>query len=215
MRKKYNSYILLSLLICLSHIGYAQKPPKFERGSDISASIGYLPITTIYDSFLYDGCKSIYQPNSLSGIFSDGDVWLKDAYITGAINLTYTRRLKNWLEFSTTMSYMGYYSHYYNNIDNSFAYSNNSHNISFIPEARFIWLRARSIKLYTSIGIGVSYYSDESRLNTDTNVDRGIGIAAKFTPLGMRVGARKLYGFGEFSAGSTGFFLVGIGYKIN
>lgn len=209
--------VILFLLLFVCGL-YAQKDSSkvydFEQGSEVGISYGYgnLMAGRYTPNDLWYNVVNTVSGGSLS--FSD---YLKDenirrgsTYVTGIIHLTYTYRLKRWFEISGKFVYSGIYTNYYDSVlDDSSLYRHGIHTMSAVVTARLVWLNRRYVRLYSSIGVGLSTI-------VETGDDRKAytQFAADFAYFGIKAGG-KIYGFAELSAGVSGYITAGIGFNLS
>ena len=214
----------LKVLLIIAFLGIsfsvrAQEMPKnhykFETGGEISLSYGFLPSDNYYQLFRNGmGCNPSYHDETLDSYFTDGPRdQLKSVRASGAINLTYTYRFKKWLELSGTLGYSGVYEYRYANNGHSSKLRSVHNAINIIPEVRFVWFRTKHVSMYSGIGIGVRFITEKNIYDYESTIYNDMGITSKITPIAIRIGGKKLYGMAELGFGSSGIFVLGIGYK--
>ncbi len=218
----------LRISICLTILLYAfvsleGKDYEFRQGGELRFTAGLLPIdypTIIgissgsrpflgFDMFIDNvntpGNFGGY-PSSIEGFFKDNE-YMGPTYISGAYSFLYSYRFRKWFELSAALVYSGCYSSAYDKFSGEYMAPVSYHSISVMPIARFVWLNRKYIRMYSSIGLGMSvvYSEYHSALK--------VHAAAMINPIGMTVGDR-IYGILELSLGTTGLVTAGIGFKL-
>lgn len=127
---------------------------------------------------------------------------------TGGIGLSYGYRVARWFETGVSLTYAGYFQNLYNSSDGSIASRARTHYVTLMPYARFSWLNSRTVRLYSSLHLGVQWGSQQSYFDS---ADKSFFLAAQFSPFGIRVG-RRLFGYAELGIGMRGVVICGIGY---
>ena len=87
-------------------------------------------------------------------------------------------------------------------------------NISFIPTAKFDWLRKKHFGLYSKAGFGMSimYETQETKESTDFS-DTTIIPNIHLTLIGIEAGSETWRGFMEYGLGEQGIICAGLKYK--
>lgn len=202
---------------------YAQKDESrrydFKQGSEISVSYGY-------DYLNFGGGDMCYFPGnqwssfvntpfnelfSFNNYFENKGMRKGPTSVTGAINLTYTYRLKSWFELSGRLTYSGEYSDYYDGFaDDLLLYNYDIHAASVVVTARFLWLNRKYVRLYSSIGLGVRSIFETGENGNDVYFLPALDL----TYFGIKAG-KNVYGFAELSLGVSGLVSAGIGFNLS
>lgn len=180
----------------------------FYQGSDVRLTWGWLQLD--YPQFFYSGPADFswqYSDNIAEYLY-DTRYYGGNGYLTGAVGVTYSYRFRKWFELSAVAVYSGYHRSFYDKFTGDFAYRQNLCSVSIMPYVRFNWLYREWVRLYSGIGVGLSFVVDDDR----TGCEPGVAPAAAVTPFGIAVG-RNFYGLAELSLGTTGMFIVGVGYR--
>lgn len=130
--------------------------------------------------------------------------------VTGGIGISYGYRVRRWLEVGASLTYAGFYQNLYASADRNVAARERNHYVTLMPYARFSWVNRRSVRLYSSLHLGVQFSWQKWYFGQNHNWNY---LAAHFTPFGIRVG-RRLFGYGEVGIGMRGVFVLGIGYGL-
>lgn len=186
-----------------------RKEFNFWQGSELRLSWGAWPLdnTTTVNGWGHS-YPSYYRYSMIADMIASTRYYGGDAYISGAVNLTYTYRFKKWFELSGVLTYSGYYRNYYDKYTEALAFKGSDNQISIMPYVRFVWVHTNLVRLYSGAGLGVSF------LAGSWGDQRSLAVLPAFavTPIGITVGT-YVYGLAEVSIGNTGTITLGIGYK--
>ena len=219
MKTSITSLTLIFALLSLSQLVAAQKS-SFTPEHEFRLGIGAYPLA---ESLGY-----LYHNNGYMTSFGYGNAALNDyEYIsaqnytgpkkfTGSISAGYTFNVLRWLSVGATFTYAGGSSKVYDRITDQQKIKYNDNHFYLMPVIRFNYFSRPLIRLYSQIGVGLSYVSYKSQENNVTTVTyTEKGLAAQVTLFGVSVG-KQLFGFAEFlGTGVQGSLVVGIGYKFN
>lgn len=182
----------------------ARNKTPFWQGSELRLSWGYLPI----DATVFSSWEPV-DPTLTIGQYLDKTQYYGGyGRVSGAVNLAYAYRFRRWFELSGILTYSGYYRNYYDKITEKLAFRENTHSISVMPYAKFVWLYRKYVRMYSGIGLGLSIVVDKG----EDYMDTGVLPAFSLTPIGIAVGA-DVYGFADLSVGTIGCINVGLGYR--
>lgn len=155
-------------------------------------------------------------------IFNAGRFWGGDCLwypgslrATPNIGLSYMYRFHRGLSFGMTLSYSGAFQKTYYLFDDRVRAERERHTMALTPVVRFEWLRRRSVRLYSSLGLGLQYrYEREKAGGSDRNSAWDFRCRASYdvTLLGMSFG-RKFFGFWELGPSTAGAIKGGFGYR--
>lgn len=210
---RHISYIIVSavLLACAGSIADVSAGDRrdfvFMQGSELRLSWGVkqvdaLTFEPLYFSDFFNVTGSIASEIAASQYYGG------DAYVSGAVGLSYTYRFRKWFELSGLLTYSGYYRNYYDKYTDRLAFRGDNNQISVMPYVRFVWVHTNLVRLYSGIGLGVSFLMDSWNGSTSLSVLPAFAV----TPIGITVGT-YIYGLAEVTVGATGLFSIGIGYK--
>ena len=216
-----SKHILLTVIVLIFNLfyGYAQskgesKSYQFAPGSEIRIAAGMAPIdvntffgSNCYDEDIYYGRN--YASTSIGESLTHPSTYYGSTRLTGAYSASYIYRFKKWFELSGTITYSGAYRTAYYRINDQKAYCAYSHLISFLPTARFVWLRTKYVSMYSSVSLGLGI-----QVSKGTTSYNELVLAANFNPVGITVG-RKVYWFFDVALGGVGLFSTGVGYRFN
>lgn len=210
------SNIIISAVLLVAAAGStadlsARERAPFWPGSDVRLSWGWMALD--HPQMAYSGN---YHSLNLWNTYYEDIAWFLnesryiggDGYMTGAVSATYSYRFKRWLELSAVATYSGYHRSFYDKFTGDFAYRQSLCSISLMPYVRFNWLYRKWVRMYSGIGLGISVIVDKNEAVYNT----GVLPAFAVTPIGIAVG-RNFYGLAELSIGTTGLFVVGVGYR--
>lgn len=222
--------ILISLIIvCMAWGLAAQDAPSWKQElprHDVYLGIGDPLVTGVLTGRFefFSKCGGLFTKCSDDEYIPDWfalDSYSKGLIATPTISIGYQYRLAKWFWLGGTFSYTGFYEAKYERLSNLKCSSYNSHLISILPEARFSWLNKRIVTMYSSFGLGLAiyiddtYYSDKFYTTKTRNYDEtSYAPAFHLTAVGIHVG-KKWYGFAELGFGYKGIIQAGFGYNFN
>lgn len=211
--KRHISRIIISavLLSCIGSIADVSARSRndliFVQGSELRLSWGVGQVDALTfgpllfkDYFLTSG--------TIASEIAASRYYGGDAYVSGAVGLTYSYRFRKWFELSGVVTYSGYYRNYYDKYTDMLAFKGDKNQISVMPYVRFVWVHTNLVRLYSGLGLGVSFLMDSWNNSMSLSVIPAFAV----TPIGITVGT-YIYGLAEVTVGATGLFSVGIGYK--
>lgn len=211
--KRHVSSIALTAVFLMLFIGSTadvsarSRDFVFWQGSELRLTWGGIPLdyVTINNSistpFTY-GYPTIADEMLYSRYYGG------DGYLSGAVGLTYTYRFRKWFELSGVLTYSGYYRNFYDKYTDKLAFLGSDNQISVMPYVRFVWVHTNLVRMYSGLGLGVSFVTQLWNDATELTVLPAFAL----TPIGITVGT-WIYGIAEFSLGNTGMFTLGLGYK--
>ncbi len=90
--------------------------------------------------------------------------------------------------------------------------------VSFLPAAKFDWLRKKNFGMYSKIGAGFTYMHEKEVQNNqdedkEVNSDNEFFFTFQASLIGIEVGSEKIRGFAELGVGEQGIALAGIRCK--
>lgn len=171
---------------------------EFVPYHEASLSAGAMLSTEYFTKYDYYPGPD-YVPMSYKGPRYTGGVW----------TAAYGYNFRKWLCVGGAVSWYGEYSSVYSNVDNSKKRKDNYSLVSVMPTVRFSWLNRKWVRMYSTIGIGLSIETERHEMKYTTRF-----VGGKITPVGIMVG-RSFYGFAELSIGTQGLAIAGIGYRFN
>ena len=181
---------------------------RFWQGSELRLTWGAMPLDAVTLNNVMAGGYAVYGYGTIAGEIANSRYYGGDGYLSGAIELTYTYRFRKWFELSGVVTYSGYYRDYFDKYTGNLAFKSNDNQISVMPYVRFVWVHTNLVRLYSGIGLGVSFLTETGQRGTDMTLLPAFAL----TPIGITVGT-FVYGIAEVSLGNTGMFSLGIGYK--
>ena len=175
----------------------------FTQQHEVRVSAGVSPMFTI--SNMYDYVPSpYYVPRIIDG----------PTYTTGAINLSYAYRFRRWFDLGLLLSYNCEYKRQFSALSGDYLHRKYQHNITFMPTVRFTWLNRKWVRMYSSIGMGVTIQTQNISGPEKLSDNSIYGFACHCSYLGITVG-KSLFGFAELGCGAKGFAIFGMGYRFN
>ncbi len=205
--------LLMAILAAVSVSGQEIEPKTsggkrakipFEQQHEVRVSVGIEPLYAIFQ-MPFDG----YYDNFHIDRTFDGPT-----YTTGAINLSYGYRFRRWFDFGVLFSYNTEYKRQFDALTGDYLHRIYQHHITIMPTVRFTWLNRKWLRMYSSLGMGVTFGVQsitEKQQLYDT--DR-LAFGFQCTCLGITVG-KSFFGFAELGVGAKGTAVFGIGYRFN
>ncbi len=197
--KRYMLIIASTMAILLSGTVQAQEAdmPKYEF------RLGWCGYPTMdYENFVMYGRDYAYAYTPIKDMFSD---YGGSTYMTGNIMAAMDIRLKKWFTFSIGVAANGVWKDVHDVVSGDKVGQVSGCILTVLPQAKFTWLNREMVRLYSSLGIGVT--GGEFDGNSDCYV---AGQAVLF---GISVG-RRFVGFAELGAGSMYMGgMIGVGYR--
>ena len=168
---------------------------QMEMPNAISVNVGYYSVENIL--------------TSLSGILFafDPDTHETSTFTAPTVGVRYMRTISPVITAGCALHYSAFIRNAVREADNATS-KQNCNNIALSAEIRFTYLRRGILKMYGSVGLGVSYWNI-----VEKNVEPQHGPFFNFniSPLGLRIG-RQVGGFVELGLGYRG--LVAAGFDI-
>lgn len=208
--------LTLILFLSLCQLAVAQKS-RFTPEHEFRLGIGAYPLGESLDYLFYNYGDSYYM-NYSNGYLNNNEYENMQTYygpktFTGSISAGYTFNVLRWLSVGATFTYAGSSQKGYDRITDQENWKSSDNHFYLMPIVRFNYLNRPLVRLYSQIGVGVSYVSHKYT-ETAYNYTRK-GVSAQVTLFGISVG-KQLFGFAELlGTGVQGSFIVGIGYKFN
>ena len=91
---------------------------------------------------------------------------------------------------------------------------------SFMPSAKFNWLRKKNWGLYSKVAAGASYayftdedYDDNGKKNGDKTISKDLLFNFQASLIGVEAGSAHVRAFAEFGVGEQGIAFGGLRYK--
>ena len=218
MKTSITSLTLIAVLLSLSQLVAAQKS-SFTPEHEFRLGIGAYPLGESLGYLYYNYGDHYYMNNIYSnGYLNNNDYENMQTYygpktFTGSLSAGYTFNILRWLSVGATFTYAGSSQKGYDRITDQENGKSSDNHFYLMPIVRFNYLNRPLVRLYSQIGVGVSYVSHKYT-ETAYNYTRK-GVSAQVTLFGISVG-KQLFGFAELlGTGVQGSFIVGIGYKFN
>ena len=202
--------LILTFIFLYSFVLSAQEkkgPALKKQGFEVTLSYGIIP--SITDLLKHENKDPSFNPGDLS------DTYHKKTISAGAINIGGNFRLRKWLDIGLTVNYSARIKFYSYKLNDAIARRDALHRISIVPEVRFLWFNDRShmVKLYSSTGIEIGLTLNPERDSRYIMQQPRTNITLKLIPIGIKIGAKKFFGFGEAGLACTGFVALGAGYR--
>ena len=165
----------------------------------------------ILDDYMWGGgwgCQAcqdmaaLHQTNNLAHLYRTVNA---GEYMTGLISGEFSVHFKRWFTLSVEAGVNGIWGSWINKLNGEVVKKRHGAVVSLIPDAQFNWLNRKNIRLYSSVGAGLSvgaYDGDVKAYPT-----------GQLTPIGITAG-RKIFFFAEQSIGSAYMGgKAGVGYR--
>ncbi len=159
----------------------------------------------------YQHCGSI----NVSDIYLSASTYAKEK-VTNSWTFSYSYNFSRIFALQAGVTYEGGWSECYRAEDDLLVSSISSQFLTPMLTARFSWLNRKYVRMYSSIGAGMSVSLSSTHYVTDDNAVHerpDTYLSLQVTPVGISVG-KQLYGFVEVGVGTIylgGCF--GIGYR--
>ena len=115
-------------------------------------------------------------------------------------SVSYNHFFKRWFSLDTRLSFSGAYRNVYCGIESKYDHRGFDPYVTLMEMARFTYLNRDWVRLYSSVGLGLTTYD-------------GLYLSLQTTLLGVSVG-KKFFGFAEFGVGAEYLpFHCGLGYR--
>lgn len=144
----------------------------------------------------------IHYDTPISDVFSDYD---GPVYMTGNIMAEMNFHMKRWFTLSVGLAADGMWKSFYDVHTEEKTGTSRGCSFTILPQARFNWLNRDLVRMYSSVGLGLTAGSFD-----DVS---GVYRATQLVPVGITVG-RRFFGFAEIGYGTLfigGMF--GVGYR--
>lgn len=191
--------LLLSaiFLILILPFGADARPQKYKKPLpfkyDVRIGVSGVPL---YPELNY-GFPSDIETNRLDDMYNR---YQGDKFTTGNITAEFNFAFKKWFTLSLGASFQNTYFNVYDPRLGLVGRHNDAQ-FSLVPQARFFWANTNYVRMYSSLGLGISIIPD------------GLYPIFQIAPLGIEVG-KKVYGFAEYGFGTH--YIgggIGIGYR--
>lgn len=143
-----------------------------------------------------------YSTHPIKDLFAD---YGGPTYMTGNIMAEMDFHFRKWFTLAVGVAANGIWMDKYDAMTDELKGRESGFTLTVLPQARFTWMNKDFIRLYSSVGAGITGGSFDGRSEAV--------IAAQAVPIGISIGG-KLFGFAEVGIGTVyigGMF--GIGYR--
>lgn len=179
-------------------------PYKYE----VSIGWGGYPIVDDYTWGGGWGCQAcremiaLHQSNNLAHLYRTVN---GGEYMTGLISGEFSVHFKRWFTLSVEAGVNGIWGSRLNKLNGEVVERMHGAVFTCIPHAQFNWLNRKNIRLYSSVGLGLSVGAYDNYAEAYP--------AAQLTPIGITAG-RKIFFFAEQSIGTAYMGgKAGVGYR--
>ena len=171
------------------------QPYKYE------AIVGIAPI--LDHTAFYDPITDSFGSSKLDLMYAPGN---GPVYTAGGYSAEFGLNFRNWFTLAFNASASGIWHSAYDEITRQ-SFKKSGAQMTVMPVARFSWFRGRTVKMYSSLGVGggLTVYDGKTTPH----------LATYFVPVGMHFGD-KVFGIVEWGTGINANMQavrVGIGMK--
>lgn len=127
-------------------------------------------------------------------------------YRFSTLGISYSNQLRPWLSLGAKCTFAGIWRGVYDVFTDRRLYNDGVYNVTAMVDARFSWLRLRSVEMYSSVALGLC-----------AHIEYGFGglwSMGDVALVGLKVG-RSFYGFLELGVGVGGSIRGGLGVRFN
>lgn len=191
-------FAIIATLLLLPSVAHAAKP-KDKNGIpfkyDVRVGVSGVPFYTLLSNI--DGYPAHAYESRLDDIYSE---YHGDKYTTGNISAEFDFIFKDWFTLSLGASFQNTSFNVYDPRFGKLGRHNDAQ-FSLLPQARLFCVNSEYVRLYISMGLGLSIISE------------GVYPIFQIAPAGIEVG-KKIYGFAEYGIGThyMGGY-IGVGYR--
>ena len=149
-----------------------------------------------------DDYDQFYSNHPIQDLFADYD---GPTYMTGNIMAEIDFHYRKWFTLAVGVAANGIWKDKYDAHKDALKGRESGFTMTVLPQARFTWVHKELVKVYSSVGLGLTGGSFNGRSE--------LVFAALAVPVGLTVG-KRLFGFAEVGIGTVyigGMF--GIGYR--
>ena len=199
MKKIILSAVILTAMIMGADARNGRKadlPFKYE------ARLGWSGYPTGDELNFASGHNPFYSSHPIKDLFADYD---GPTYMTGNIMAEMDFHFRKWFTLAIGVAANGIWMDKHDAMTDELKGRESGFTLTVLPQARFTWMNKDFIRLYSSVGAGITGGSFDGRSEAV--------IAAQAVPIGISIGG-KLFGFAEVGIGTVyigGMF--GIGYR--
>ncbi len=202
--------LLLLLLLTLPLVAMAQRGAtdhlrgyqwKDEYKNSLSVDFAFGALLP-YDLIMYD----------YACYYDRGDRYKDSRLIYPTINIAYNYRFNKTLGIEVVGSYSREESNYFDTFTEQFLIKSSETHLSFLANLKLYWLNRKWVTMYSSFGLGASFYTEKNRGGLEGRGGTESTVVAHLALIGAKVGGR-FYGFGELGPSAIGSLRIGLGYK--
>ena len=211
--KIYIKSLTLILLFSLCQLAAAQKS-SFTPEHEFRLGIGAYPLAESMDYF-FNFDEFYTKGDGGYNMYESGQYYQGASVFTGSISAGYTYNMLHWISVGATLTYAGDFQKRYDRITDQYIGVNRTNRLYLMPMVRFNYLNRPLVRLYSQVGVGMSYVHTKQYFNGKPRLTSDWGASAQVTLFGISVG-KQLFGFAELlGTGVQGSLVAGIGYRFN
>lgn len=187
--------ILLFVALSLNAVSQNSESPK------VTFTAGYGLVTVPQ---IIEGVSDILT----TGI-TGGQVYFDDAKFSGAIILGMKFKVNDKLTLGVDGIYEKFTKKAYSTSNNNHIGTSKGSYVTVLPRADYYWLNGSLFRLYSGVGLGVSFAQQKFENDKDSKTI----LAFNATPIGTEIGT-KFCVFGEASFGYNGLLSMGLRLRL-
>jgi len=198
--------IMISALLAVSIQILAQQKGEIpEYGNSISYG-NALPLVQLlamdhYSNHYNTGLEDIYKDRY-------GDISISFLH-----KVEYVRTYRPWFSLSYGASLCTTSQKVTDGYTGQHRYAFHGYSVTFLPQARFMPLNKRHVKIYGSIGLGYTFNHHFGKCENGESWGNSDYMAFQFIPFGIEFGSR-MFGMAELGFGSEFVgYKLGVGYR--
>ncbi len=149
---------------------------------------GGYPVADVIN-FVDRNCGGYFGGRSLSSIYGD---YSGPVYMTGVISAEFDFVLRRWFTLSLGIGWNGIRGETHDGVTSSLKSKDSGYVATFLPQARFTYFSREYFKMYSAVGLGLSYGQFRGRAV--------ISPCFHTVPFGIMAGGR-VFGFAELALG--------------
>lgn len=202
--------LLLATLLVLSCAAWAQTSDIGPR-HEMRLGVGLCPLSSFdLSAFQYD------RDYTMGGAYVRTQQYIGNIYKTPSINFSYSGRLTRWFEMGFVVSYYSVFANTFTRVGDVRVGHYADHYIHLMPTARFVWLRRDLVRMYSSIGVGLTgALVGCAKPVASEPAERYGYMIPSFDVVGVGISVgRQVFGYAELGLGSRGFLNVGVGCRL-
>ncbi len=197
-----NKLLLSVFVLLMSTTLQAQTWDYGFRQNYVRIGIGIPPLPLAFETEVYDSALPGYGEK----------IYSLEKTTTASFNVGYGYRVAKRFSVEIMASYFGSREPIYHIYTDQKLGTDTDNYLSIMPIVRWHWFNSEFVSLYSAAGFGFASYWGNERTGSSFRRDQELGASIQLTYIGISVG-RRLFGFTELGASTSGIIQGGIGYK--